>query len=123
MHGNTAVAYVPDPQNEERIRKYILDDTLGRGHALWIADLDGDGQQEIVVGHSDPGTGETKGPGVFAYTAPDGDGTKWTKHIIDNGGVATEDAFAADLTGDGKPDIVAGGRNTHNVVLYVNQGS
>ena len=34
--------------------------------------------------------------------------------------VATEDLMVADLTGDGHPDIVAGGRATHNVKLYVN---
>jgi hypothetical protein len=33
--------------------------------------------------------------------------------------VATEDLVVADLTGDGHPDIVAGGRATHNVKLYV----
>ncbi|MFM7833434.1 MAG: hypothetical protein ACKPJD_16705 [Planctomycetaceae bacterium] len=35
--------------------------------------------------------------------------------------MATEDLAVADLTGDGRPDIVAGGRATHNVRLYVNQ--
>ena len=36
--------------------------------------------------------------------------------------MATEDLFVLDLTGDGRPDILAGGRNTHNVKLYVNKG-
>lgn len=123
MHGNCVVAYLASGDTPlSSMRRHILDDTLGRGHALWLVDIDGDGDHEVVVGHSDPGTGEIKGPGVFVYQADDDTGEKWTKHIIDDGGVATEDAFAADLTGDGKPDIVAGGRNTHNVVLYVNQG-
>jgi len=34
--------------------------------------------------------------------------------------VTVEDLVAADLTGDGNPDIVAVGRATHNVKLYVN---
>ncbi len=124
MHGNQAVVYLKPNRNDPLTwERHVLDDTLGRGHAVWLADFDGDGNDEIVIGHSDPGTGEIKGPGVFVYQADDDTGTKWTKHVIDDGGVATEDAFAADLTGDGKPDIVAGGRNTHNVVLYVNQGS
>ena len=29
-------------------------------------------------------------------------------------------AVGADFNGDGRPDIVAGGRATHNVKLYVN---
>ena len=38
-----------------------------------------------------------------------------------DGGVATEDAIATDVTGDGKIDIIAGGRATHNLKLYVQQ--
>jgi hypothetical protein len=126
MHGNMAAVYLKQPKQDGQPaswKRHVLDDTLGRGHAVWLADFDDDGNDEIVIGHSDPGTGEIKGPGVFVYQADDDTGEKWTKHVIDNGGVATEDAFASDLTGDGKQDIVAGGRNTHNVVLYVNQGS
>jgi hypothetical protein len=41
---------------------------------------------------------------------------------MDAGGMATEDLMVADLTGDNRPDIVAGGRGTHNVKLYVNEG-
>jgi hypothetical protein len=40
--------------------------------------------------------------------------------VVDAGGVATEDLVVADFNGDGRLDIVAGGRATHNVKLYVN---
>jgi hypothetical protein len=50
------------------------------------------------------------------------DGTVWKKQILDEGGMATEDLIVADLTSDGRPDILAGGRATHNVKLYVNTG-
>ena len=40
---------------------------------------------------------------------------------IDGGGVAVEDLAIADLNGDGKPDIVAVGRQTKNVRIYWNQ--
>ncbi|HIK93339.1 MAG TPA: VCBS repeat-containing protein, partial [Planctomycetes bacterium] len=49
------------------------------------------------------------------------DGSVWAKYVVDTGGMATEDLIVEDLTGDGKPDIVAGGRATHNVKLYVQQ--
>jgi hypothetical protein len=32
--------------------------------------------------------------------------------------MACEDAVAADLNGDGRMDIIAGGRATHNVIIY-----
>ena len=36
--------------------------------------------------------------------------------------VATEDLVVDDLNGDGWPDIVACGRATFNVKLYINKG-
>jgi hypothetical protein len=35
--------------------------------------------------------------------------------------MACEDALAADLDGDGRIDVIAGGRATHNVRIYWNQ--
>ncbi|HEV3203353.1 MAG TPA: FG-GAP-like repeat-containing protein [Gemmataceae bacterium] len=42
--------------------------------------------------------------------------------MVDDGGVAVEDLVAGDLNGDGKIDIVAVGRQTHNVRIYWNEG-
>lgn len=126
MHGQACVVYVEPTSGQKQSDglwpRHIIDPTLNRGHALWTCDIDGDGSDEIVLGFSDPGTGPIKGPGVFIYKADDATGTKWTKHTIDNGGMATEDLICADLNGDGKIDIVAGGRATHNVKLYINGG-
>ena len=124
MHGTHAVVYVDTvPMGisaEPRWMRQVLDDTLRRGHALWLADLNGDGTDEVIVGHSEPSPGPIKGPGVYVYWAGNSTADKWTKQVIDNGGMACEDLFVLDLTGDGRPDIVAGGRETHNVTLYVN---
>lgn len=98
----------------------MLTDQLKRGHALWLANLDDDPEDEIVFGHSDRSSGEIKGPGVFVFDQQSDE--KWVRRTIDDGGIATEDLVAADLNGDGLPDIVAGGRATHNVKLYINQG-
>lgn len=135
MHGTHVVIYLPVEAGGSRDRlrpqdstetsplweRIVLDDTLGRGHAIWPADINRDGVDELVVGHSDKGTGDPSGPGVFIYQ-PDATGRVWTKHVVDNGGIATEDLIAEDLNGDGWPDIVAGGRATHNVKLYLNRG-
>jgi hypothetical protein len=43
------------------------------------------------------------------------------RYTIDDGGMACEDALAADLDGDGRVDIIAGGRATHNVKIYWNR--
>ena len=120
MHGTSVVVYMLTDGRPPLVR-HVLDDSLKRGHALWTADIDGDGGDELIVGHSGVGLGPVKGPGVYVYKAADKTGAVWKKHVIDDGGIATEDVIAADLTGDGRIDIVAGGRATHNIKLYVNE--
>ena len=61
--------------------------------------------------------------GVRIYKALDEKGTKWARHIVEDGGVAVESLVVADLNGDGRPDIVAAGRQTGNVRIYWNEGS
>ena len=114
MHGTQLVVYTA-PQKGSLWERHVVDEGFRRGHALWTADVDNDGADEIVFGHSDT----PQVPGVNVYDALDETGTQWQKHVIDAGGMATEDLVVADLTGDGHPDIVAGGRATHNVKLYV----
>lgn len=116
MHGHSLAVYTAPKQGDGLWNRQVIDDGFRRGHALWTADVDGDGADEIVFGHSD--TPEV--PGVNVYDASDASGAKWDKHVIDAGGMATEDLVVADFNGDGRPDIVAGGRATHNVKLYVN---
>lgn len=123
MHGNQIVVYTRPDAGETLWKRNVLDDTLKRGHAVGVADIDHDGSDELVIGHSLQGTGKDPGPGVFIYDALDESGSKWSKHTVDGGGMATEDLIVDDLNGDGWPDIVAGGRETHNVKLYVNQGA
>lgn len=118
MHGDRLVLYT---KKSDRWQRRVLDDMLRRGHAIWTADVDQDGADEIVVGHSDVGPGPVKGPGVYVFDL-ENEGN-WRKHVIDDGGIATEDLVATDLTEDGLIDVVAGGRASHNLVLYVNQSA
>ena len=105
-------------------QRRVLDDHLRWGHAVWCADLDGDGGDELIIGVRDDlnmKPGERRG--VRIYKALDDKGTKWGRHDVDPGGVAVEDLAAGDLDGDGKIDIVAVGRQTGNVRIYWNEGS
>lgn len=124
MHGHQAVVYFAPPSGStETWRRHVLDDTLKQGHAVWTVDVTSDGRDEIVVGHREPGTGPVRGPGLYIYEAQSEDGSKWRKHVIDDGDCAVEDARAVDLNDDGRPDLIAGGRATHNVRIYWNRGS
>src|SRR5262249_7476133 len=78
---------------------------------------------ELIIGVRDDKSdkpGERRG--VRLYKALDDKGTKWARHILDDGGIAVEDLAAADLDGDGRIDIVAVGRRTHNIRSYWNKG-
>lgn len=123
MHGTSVAVYTANSDGSLPLKRTVIEDTLKQGHAVWAADLDGDGTDEIVIGHREAGTGAVKGPGLYVYSSEGETSHKWGKHVIDDGGVAVEDAFGADLNGDGKLDLVAGGRATHNVKLYINLGS
>ena len=120
-HGNQVVVYTPPEKKGELWQRHVIDDRLRWGHAVWCADLDGDGSDELIIGVRDDLSkkpGERRG--VRIYKATDGKGAKWGRHIIEDGGVAVEDLACADLDGDGKIDIVAVGRQTKNVRIYRN---
>ena len=103
--------------------RHVIDDKLQWGHAVWCADLDGDGGDELIIGVRDDLSDKAgERCGVRIYKALDDKGAKWERQIIDDGGVAVEDLAAADLDGDGRIDIVAVGRATHNVRIYWNRG-
>lgn len=89
-------------------RRSVIDATLGEGHALWVADVDGDGDDEVFAG--DRG----KASSVLAY---DFDGTRWNRTVIDCE-VAAQDLRGGDFDGDGRPDFAAIGGSTRNLVLY-----
>lgn len=117
MHGTMLAVYLPPTDGQTMWQRYVIDKGFQRGHALWTADMNGDGNDEIIFGHSDtPGAF-----GVNVYGVDAADPTKWHKRVVDAGGMATEDLVVGDLNGDGRPDIVAGGRSTHNVKLYINK--
>jgi hypothetical protein len=113
-HGNQVVIYTPDAAG--KWQREVLDDQLLWGHAVWFADLDGDGGDELIIGVRDDkakAAGQRRGVRIYRW-----DGKAWQRQLVDEGGVAVEDLAAADLDGDGKVDIVAVGRATKNVRIY-----
>lgn len=128
-HGDKVVVYLPpsvEGKGGEAARydslwkRIVLDDELRWGHAVKTANLDGDAQQELIVGVRDPLSAE-RTFGVRIYDPKDATGAEWTRTFVDPGGVAVEDLDVGDVDHDGKIDVVAVGRKTGNIKIYLNE--
>ncbi len=122
-HGDKVVVYIaPDnwQKQTELWPRFILDEELAWGHAIAIANMDDDADQELVIGVRDDKS-DSHRCGVRVYDPVDAANGKWNRQIIDAGGVAVEDLVVADLDKDGDQDIIAVGRATHNAKIYWNQ--
>ena len=128
-HGFQVVVYTPPEKTgaEDGVlwKRTVIAEPVQWGHAVWCANLDDDPDDELIIGQRDanrPGTDAPRGPGVFVFDPrPTADGLSFDRHSIDDGGVGCEDAITADLDSDGHPEIIAGGRSTHNVRIYWNR--
>lgn len=123
-HGFQVVVYTPPASGSGLWDRHVIDEPLQWGHAVWCANLDGDPDDELIIGQRDASKDANrspKGPGVFVYDLKPGDGPiAFERHVIDDGGIGCEDLVSADFDGDGRADILAGGRSTHNVKIYWN---
>lgn len=125
-HGHQVVVYTPPPRAtpaaaaEKRWTRHVVDENLLWGHAVACADLDGDADQELIIGVRDKKSDEHQ-CGVRIYDPTADEPTKWPTFRLDPGGVAVEDLTVADLNADGHPDIIAVGRHTHNIRIYWNR--
>jgi len=121
MHGNEVVV---NPENQTGLwseKRIVLDDTLNQGHALIAGDFLGTGFDQIVAGWREPSKDQQK-VGLRLYAPTTEDGSTWKLHtVIDDNQMACEDLRIADLNGDGKPDLIASGRSTKNLVIYWNE--
>jgi hypothetical protein len=108
-HGNLVTVYV---ERAGVWRRQVIDDSLTTGHAIALADFDANGRDDIVVGFR--GAGHQ----LYLFTADTADASRWTRHVLDAGGMAAAACIADDITGDGLPDVACMGSGTNNLKLY-----
>jgi hypothetical protein len=109
--------------------KHNIDDTMSQYHDLWLVDVDQDGEPELITGKryrahcgNDPGETDDFPVGIYYF---DIEGGQFIKHIIDHGPVGEATGcgiyfWVADTNGDGRPDIVAPGKD--GLYLFENLG-
>ena len=118
MHGNQLSIYTP-AKGTKLWNRNVIDESLDQGHALATGDFMGSGSDQIVVGWR--GTRRTGKVGVKLYYPTNEQRSEWKSMLVDDNEMATEDIRIADLNADGKIDIVAAGRASHNLKIYFNE--
>ena len=116
MHGNMLNVKIKGADTEKIV---VLEKDFKEGHALAVADFSVSGNDQVVMGWRVP---DKDGKvGIKLYSPTDNSGTNWNAQWIDENGMACEDLQVMDMNADGKPDIIASGRATRNLVIYWNQ--
>jgi hypothetical protein len=105
-----------DEQGEVKWTKHEIDKSYSQPHVLHWADVDGDGEDDLITGkryyaHNGKDPGGQEMPCLYYYTWSRKD-MKFQRHTIEEGHVGCGlQIVAQDLNGDGKTDIAVAGKS------------
>ncbi len=121
---------MPKPDGTTTWTEHVIDKSWSQAHAMVWADIDGDGQPELIAGkrtrthiapNGDPGCKES---GCLYYYHWNKAGRTFTRHVIcdpsEDIGLGMQIAVA-DLNGDHRPDIVVSGKTGTWILLNEGQ--
>jgi hypothetical protein len=117
----------PRPDGTTVWKQQVIDESWSQAHAITMADLDGDGEEELIAGKciwahdgGDPGAADP--PAIYYYTWNRAT-SKFTRHTIAAPGenIALGRQYSVvDLNGDGRLDLTAPSRL--GLWVFFNQG-
>lgn len=110
-HGNEVVVYRAAGNGWSG--RTVIDTTVVDGHTVVVADFDGDGNDEIVLGQR----GGTRSVWMYSASA----NGKWTRSTLDDGTMAAAGCTAVDLNADRRLDLACIGTATANLKWYENR--
>lgn len=118
----------PAGDGKTRWKQHIIDKSFSQAHVVHWADLDGDGEGELISGkrvraHSGGDPGAAEAPGIYYYEWHRAE-QRFERHTIAEGHVGTGlEINTADLNGDGALDIVAPGKSGTYILFNEGDGS
>jgi hypothetical protein len=111
-HGNQVAVY---RQSGAAWERQAIDDSLVDGHTIAAADFNRDGLDEIVGGF------RGRPYNLYLYTAAGAAGDRWSRQMLDEGGMGAAACAVVDLNADGRPDLACIGSATANLKWYENR--
>lgn len=106
---------LPPAKGKTQWKQHLIDKSWSQAHALAWADIDGDGNKDLITGkrvraHGGRDPGASEKPSIFYYTW-DKTTLKFTRHLIAEGVGTGLFVRTGDLDKNGKLDVVVSGKS------------